>query len=84
MVYVGMAGQIFALPRAPESVWAILPTDVPISLPIAKAPWRNVSPLERGIDWQLAHAPDGSFRLKYASRLIPASVWLLLEYGGPQ
>ncbi len=81
IVYVAMAGQAFSLPRAPASVWAIMPSETPIAVPIALRPWETVAPLERGKDWHLAVIPgQAGVRLRYTSRLIPASIWLLLEY----
>ncbi len=81
IVYVAMAGQTFVLPRAPRSVWVIMPTEIPLELPITVRPWENVAVLERGKDWQYIASPSKpGGRLRYTNRLIPGSVWLLLEY----
>lgn len=75
LLYAMMGGPIVLLERCPTKVWALLPRDVPLPLPIRTTPWENAAPLKRGKDW---HWQGGRFR--YNGSMIGDNIWLLLEY----
>lgn len=75
LVYISMAGQMVNLDRRPDRVWALMPSQEPISVPIRIDPWSTVAPMKEGKDWVHKNR-----RLLYQSKMMPASVWLLLEF----